>query len=307
MDEEIINRKLDRRRLLGRAGAVAATVVGAGAVGSALNAPASADVGQPVLLGNPLNDAEDQSTGIVNDDPDLPTLVLNNQSVTTVVPDTWEEGGPALAFEPRGTTLRGPSGALGVSTDGALWTIDQSSFAAYIRNSLNSPVLLGFPPVRLLDTRNANGRRNVLNPSVIDSNGFVGAGQTLHLSLDEKLNFAWTALGNAAAINPKQNGFLTVFPYNTDQPTTSNINYQANVSLANFCMVAVGFENGVVNNAISIFVATSTRLLFDLSAATVVAPGDIVDFGGAGLGAGARAGSRVRQHPSQLGGQPARP
>lgn len=38
---------------------------------------------------------------------------------------------------------------------------------------------------------------------------------------------------NVAVVNPAVAGFLTLFPYNTPRPGTSNINYQAGVTLAN--------------------------------------------------------------------------
>ena len=98
MDEERTKQRVARRRLLGRAGALVATVAGAGAVGAALGSPAQADPGQPVLQGVPNNVGTGNTTEILNSNSVNSTLTLTNQF--THVQGTKTEVGPASRSVP---------------------------------------------------------------------------------------------------------------------------------------------------------------------------------------------------------------
>jgi hypothetical protein len=299
MDEENVNRKLDRRRLLGRAGAVAATVVGAGAVGAALNGQANAAPGDPVVQGQ-LNNALTSATTLQNNHAVNPTLALQNTSLTEVVPG-FDEAGPSLQLLPGGDRVNGPVGSLGADVDGTLWTVGPilnlsgTSTPQFLRSSENSFEVVTFSPVRMMDTRNAPGQVNVINPEVINGDGFVTAGSTLRLDLDPLFILAWSAFGNITVIGGTQNGgFVTAWPNPDPQPLASNINFNAGQVIANSCAVSVGFELGVSGNVINFFTNRNVKIIFDVAGAAVNYREDILlpGFGLPGLtgGAGGQAG-----------------
>ena len=87
-------------------------------------------------------------------------------------------------------------------------------------------------PCRLVDTRNTNGPFG--GPSLLSWN-------TRSFQVSQYCGVPMTAQAvalNAAVLTPEAPGFLTVWPYNTTWPGTSNINVTS-VSIANGCLVGV--------------------------------------------------------------------
>jgi hypothetical protein len=104
-------------------------------------------------------------------------------------------GRPSLRVEPAGDYALGTVGSMGVGSDGTLWLSNSDASGSYadpVRTGHNSTGLVSFPPVRILETRPqyAGGKSSMLNPGVVDSNGFIGGGQTLNVSLDALLVWA---------------------------------------------------------------------------------------------------------------------
>src|SRR5262249_11353633 len=113
MLEEEENRKVNRRRLLRRAGTVVAGVAGAGVAPAVGADPAQAANGANVLIGNSNGDPGDNTTSLSHTNASTPTLNLVNGNTD----------GPALALSPVDTlnndgtpnaspTSNGPVGSL---------------------------------------------------------------------------------------------------------------------------------------------------------------------------------------------------
>ena len=118
-------------------------------------------------------------------------------------------------------------------------------------------------PIRLLDTR--------IN-SVRNNNGLpVGGGGTLVLQVTgaSDLNLSSTVvpagavavIGNVTVVFPEGAGDLRLFPHGQGIPTTSNLNYNVNVTIAN--SATVGLD---ASGQLDIYVdASTTHVLFDAS------------------------------------------
>ena len=113
-------------------------------------------------------------------------------------------------------------------------------------------------PIRLLDTRNSPGTPYA-----------GGTTHTLQVTGASDLNGSSTivpagavgVIGNVTAVSPQGGGNLTLFPSGTVRPGTSNLNYNANVTINT--SITVGL-NG--SGAVDIFVNVgTTHVVFDAS------------------------------------------
>lgn len=111
-------------------------------------------------------------------------------------------------------------------------------------------------PIRILDTRSgspwAGGTTNTVQVTgAVDINGSstkVPAG-------------AVAVIGNVTAVFPQGDGDLRLFPHGASLPTTSNLNFNANVTIANSAIVGLD-----ASGRLGIFVDVSTtHVLFDCS------------------------------------------
>jgi hypothetical protein len=287
MDEKFMRREIGRRRLLRRAGAVAAGVAGAGAVAAAVATPAQAASGDNLVLGSSTNSAGTAATTLTTNSSANPTLVLSNSAVTTDSKG-FSVGGPALQLAPSGDYTGGPVGSVGMATDGTLWyrrddlVTHTGPFSDPVRTGSNSTIVTAFAPVRMLDTRPGQPAVNrILNPGVIDGNGFVRQGQILQLSLDDLLKFGYSVFLNVTLLTGNgPQGYITLFPTGAPQPLASNITFGANQIVANFALVGVGSVPGVAVNAISIFCGYPTRVIIDISGAVVNYDDDVKPIAG---------------------------
>jgi hypothetical protein len=256
-----------RRKLLRAGGAALAVAAGAGVVAAAT--PAQANDPNDVLLGGP-NNAGTAATGITNSSPTNPTLALNNGSAVGGV------GGPQLQLVPNGDFIDGPQGTVGMASDGTLWTVADAGFQDFIRTSFNTTQLVGFIPVRMMDTRTVAGRAHIINPAGnLDSLHRLIGGHTIGLDLDSLLIFGDVLFLNLTITGATAGGYAAVFPWPVPWPRTSNINYQTGVTLANSAVCQIGFD-ATHNNAISIYSSRTTHVVIDVSAATVSSPADII-------------------------------
>lgn len=128
------------------------------------------------------------------------------------------------------------------------------------------PDLLPVAPARLLETR---GGSNVTIDGLFQGVGKLSPGGTLALTVAGRGGVASDALAvglNFTAVNPTGNGYLTVYPCGTTQPTASNLNFRAGKTIANLVVAEPG-----TNGQVCVFSSAETDLLVDVS--SVVLPG----------------------------------
>ncbi len=247
MSTETPDSALGRRRLLRRAGTVAAGVVGAGAVSAAVANPAQASPGDPIVQGKNTGEGAD------------PMVTLDN-------PD-----GPALNLAPSSALVGDePLGSLRVDEFGNLWTMAIEGFPEVLLTSFAATALVPIVPQRILNTRTAEGRANVINQAGnFDSSGRLLAGKTIHLYVGDYAENAVALHGNVTVTGSVGDGYLTIWPGGEPKPATSVINFPSSTKLtaiANHLVVGIG-DNGDTPDVISIFNSGSTaHVLLDVSA-----------------------------------------
>jgi hypothetical protein len=255
MSTETPESNLGRRRLLRRAGTVAAGVVGAGAVSAAVAGPAQAAPGDPIVQGN--NDAGKDVTE--------PMVTLDNQE------------GPALNLAPS-DRLQGdePVGSLRVDGGGNLWIVTVPGLPEMVHTSFTATQLVPIVPTRILNTRTAAGRANVLNQSGnFDSAGRLLAGKTIHLHVGDYAFNAVALHGNVTVTGSVGDGYLTIWPGGAARPTTSIINFPSSTKLtaiANHLVCGIGeYPANDTPDVISIYNSGATaHVLLDVSAFTII-------------------------------------
>lgn len=258
---------LDRRAILRTTGTALVAGVAGLAVAETISATsANAAPGDNLVLGN-LNDAGTTSTSLTSTDAAGPTFALANT------------GGRAplnLAEVPTPTT-EPPlvSGDL-VNYDGELVYAAGGTggpFIGFVYTPFVANQLVPIRPQRVVDTRNANGRANIMNAAGnLDSAGRLLAGHTIVVDLFGLATGATAAYCNLTAVSPLGGGFMTLWPGGT-RPATSSINFTAGAIIANFAVT--GITSSSTASTVSIFSAATTHVLLDVTAFAVGAPGQI--------------------------------
>ncbi|MER5637600.1 PKD domain-containing protein [Kitasatospora sp. NPDC002227] len=100
---------------------------------------------------------------------------------------------------------------------------------------------LGFIPItptRVFDSRKPDmgGRPQRLAP---------GQSVTLYVPTQAGHPHADAAVLNVTAVNPDSAGYLSVYPYGTDRPATSNVNFKAGQTVPNLVTVPTGQNNWI--------------------------------------------------------------
>jgi hypothetical protein len=116
---------------------------------------------------------------------------------------------------------------LGASTE------DAASAYTYVGLSNYTPVT----PFRILDTRNPNGG-GALGSGAIRSLQITGVGSS-PIPAD-----ATAVVVNVTEVNGSASSLLTVYPYGTARPITSNLNFNADTVIANLVTVTLGAVAG---------------------------------------------------------------
>ncbi len=109
-------------------------------------------------------------------------------------------------------------------------------------------------PDRLLDTRQSVGGWT----------GQLGSGQTIDFKVSDLPGMPANLSGillNVTAVNPTDNGFLTVFPCGGSVPTASNLNFVAKETVANLTAVQVPSDG-----RICVFASARVHVIADLQA-----------------------------------------
>jgi hypothetical protein len=275
------NASVNRRRLLRRAGSVAAGVAGAGVITAVAGSPAQAAPGGQVLMA-PGNDAGGNNTSITSTNATA-TLSLANSNA--------DAGGWAYASLQLVPTTplsdNAPIGSLGADTNGFLWTnvkYSNGSHGAewvYTTANSNKTVLLDTPQ-RALNTSTAAGRANIINPGVLDAQGRLIGGQTIELDLDPYAAFADAVLATIAVLAPTSGGYTVVHGLDLPQPETANTGWAAGQTVNTYLACATNFRDGVTTTGLSIFSTSTAYIILDVWGFVVRSAGQVAQAAGAG-------------------------
>jgi hypothetical protein len=247
--------RLDRRALLRRAGGVAALAGGAAVVQAAAGGSAQAAAGDPAVLG--ANTAGTATTSITSASTADATLNLANTGAAHA----------PLSLSPSSTGYQG----LGSKSPGELWVDDNHDLfyvdealtgGAFVYTESTANQVVGIVPQRMLDTRYAANRTNVINPAVLDSTGRLIGGKWLNLDLLSLATFFESAFVNLTAVAPTLGGYLALAPDvpASGKPATSNLNYNKGVNIANSAVAATS------DGTIWIYALTTTHVILDVNA-----------------------------------------
>jgi hypothetical protein len=288
-----------RRALLSRGGIVAVGVAGASVVAAAAAAPASAAPGDPILQ-DAVNSAGTSATPTELDaaNDTTPAFILTNTGV-----DASNSGaGPAIRLTPSAATGAVPTassvgGDLTTTSDGSLWFTHGFStgpFAAPVLTEATGNVYAPLSaPSRVLDTRQASSRTNIVNPGGnLDSSGRLLKGKTIFINLDGLVFFAEAVFANLTVTGTASAGFLTVWSGAASVPNASTINFGAKATLSNFMSCGIAEFSTAITNVIAIHAAVTTHVILDVTAFSL--PGfEYAKFTSA-ASAGSRAGRLQR-------------
>jgi hypothetical protein len=303
-DERVVG----RRRLLRRAGVVAAGIAGAGAVGAVTASPAGAAAGSPVLAGQS-NDAGTQSTSLSSASLDG-TLTLKN-TVTT----TSSGGGVTTTQPPQLVLVPAPGsdsistdavGSVAVTDDGRLWIVAEQGTHDLVYTGFNATMTVPILTQRVFDTRDPNNRQRIINRSTAleASTGRVLAGKIIDIDLSGYVQFGQMVFANITVVQPPSSGYVSLFPGGTPYvpaKTPSTLNYGANAILANGAVTGIGqVAESTSTDVVSMYVQTLAHVLLDITAFVVnyqeqINPNILVS---AGLSANAKTAARA-QAPSR--------
>lgn len=265
MNNELPERPLERRLLL-RGGAVLAGAAGVSVIGAALKpATAQAADGAPVLIGeaNASATTTDLTIGaaVGSDDAALTlTNIVGPALRLTVVGDGYDGDLKAGEFA---FTDDGPD--IGVSSD--------TTFLATGLDLDEIPFTLAVPPVRLVDTRIAEGRTGIRTTSAdaFDSSHRLKAGAWADIAITG-IDYVGlqAAFVNVVVVKPLHGGFFTVYPPG-DRPASSTLNFATDHNVANGAFIAVGIAEEAPDwMVVRVFSTATCHVVVDLTGVTVL-------------------------------------
>jgi hypothetical protein len=278
-----IDKPTDRRRLLRRAGTLAAGVAGAGVAGAVTATPAAAAA----------KNADGPAT-FTTHDPGGAAVTCSN---------TFQElggggTGPALRLVPFGDSLyhAAPAGSLSADRFGIPWVSiaysENNTNAHRLLTTFNSNTIVPIFPTRAVDTRTAATRTRIIDPSVLDSAGRLPRNRTMDVDLSDLAFFPDAVLLNATVTGQTTAGYLTVFPWLGTQPGIASLNYSPNQNLTNLVFTAYGHDSGQSPaSGISVFTSQLTHVILDVVGFVIgngavnpaVVPGALAPTGGAAV------------------------
>jgi hypothetical protein len=243
MQEHDEARTVNRRRLLRRAGTVAAGAAGVTVAGAMVSSPAQAAAGDAVLAGQ-ANTSGTATTTLTGGDATHPTLRLENAS------------GAALSVTNTDVDINAPAGSVFVDSWGDFSSITEDGGQKYLTMAYSptwATMTIPTPMFRLVDTRNSAGREFIVPGSAsYDSAGRVlpkGSATVPDMVIDLSAIFSsstgLTAVqANLTIINPTGQGYAALWDEGP-WPSTSSINYGVVAGLpaiANFTQTVVGSD-----------------------------------------------------------------
>lgn len=272
------------RRALLRAGGVAAGIAGIGGLAAAQAPAAGAAAGDPLVMGA-TNDAEAQTTLLFSDE-NTPTMTLVNNG--TGAPLRLQEH---IAAE----STAGPTSGDLFNVNGDLQIANDALELGSVFTSYNTSRLVPFRPFRIVDTRTAAGRSNLVNPAQhLDSTGRLIGGHTIEIDLARSgVAHRISAFVNLTVTQAVADGYLTLWASGT-RPGTSTLSYPAGQTVSNFGV------SGLRLDRMRLYAKTTTHVLIDL-VAMVNRPSGVNNSALATTGASTLAGSARKPpawHPS---------
>jgi hypothetical protein len=253
---------VDRRALLRRGGGVVAGVAGLGALNAATATPASADPGQPVVQGAD-NNALATKTTLRSSNTDATYEVVNSGNGAPV-----RLGRQTFTIDVSGAQ---PGDLHNLEDD--LYYTNLAGFPSLVYTDFTANMFVPITPARAVDTRTAAGRSRIINPSSLDAQGRLRAGQTMRVNLADFVFFGLAIYGNVTVTQATAAGFVTLFPMGT-RPPTSTVNFVAGQTVANFAVCGIGFD-ATFDDFVSIFASQTTHVILDLTGLSVFHPGQV--------------------------------
>ncbi|WP_346538761.1 hypothetical protein [Micromonospora sp. DPT] len=274
------DRAASRRTLLRRAAVTGGAAVAATAATAVNAAPASAAVGDPVVIGLP----NAGGTTVTSAAPGgAATLALQNAT------------GATLELKMASShTIPSPAGSLSAYADGLNVSNGNGGYTSF--TTANATMLVPIPPTRVLDTRTAAGRARLLEGAgQIDSQGRAVAGAWLLVHLDGIVEYGDGLIGNVTVAKTEKGGFATVYGRG-EAPGASTINWWgAGQLLSNGVITQTGAWSTANGNyypdTVAIWVQKSaTAVILDVTGLLVFHPESAVinnpkTVAGAGLAA----------------------
>lgn len=253
------------RRGVLRGGAIAAGVAAGAVIAGATAQTASAANGDAVTVGGSFTGTA--ATGLtITGSTTVPTLKLTNAT------------GPSLQLAPVATDPTGnlaigsiQSGNLGpfIGVSDGTPTGSTTTLLATGNDLAEITVPMAFSPVRLLDTRTASGRQNIVDASsgAFDSTFRLKDGAWIDVYVDDANSPDYTVSGaylNLTVTGSLVGGFVTVCPGGSKtRPASSTINFTKGQTIANGAFIAVGQLDTVF--AVRIYARATTHVLLDLT------------------------------------------
>jgi hypothetical protein len=255
---------LDRRAILRTTGTALVAGVAGLAVAETISATsANAAPGDTFILGQS-NDAGTSSTSLTSGDTAGPTLALANTGARAPL-NLVEEVPPSSNATSTGGDLANYGGDLYYAAGGMGGPFLGFVYTPFVANQL-APIT----PQRMLDTRNANGRLNIVTATGnLDAAGRLLAGHTIVIKLGNLAGGAAAAFCNLTAVSPLGAGYMTLWPGGT-RPATSSINFTAGAIIANFAVTGIN-----AGDTVSIYSAATTHVILDITAFAVGSPGQV--------------------------------
>ncbi len=293
-EKDIQNRAIARRRLLRRAGSVAAGVAGAGVVAAVAAEPAMAASGS--------FDSNSTSAPAITGDNTVSATENIGGSVVPVA-------GPVLRIVPQENTdiisSSAPPGSFAIDNWGTLWTMVSPDGAGPYRNfvydSFNATQTWPITPVRVLDTRGIGvGHSNVLGGVTSAdfnlSTGRLRANRWIHIDLSDHVQWGYAVLGTLQVAVPLSGGHMAAVPYGSVDynvpPETSNLLFGGGVYIQNMLFCGIGGGGAAPStDIISLWSAAETHVILDVMGFVVDSIGRIAEYNSGGGGAGLRAQS----------------
>jgi hypothetical protein len=255
------SRRIGRRTLLRRTGALVTLAGGAASVQAATSDPAGAAGGDPLVLGQ-ANDSGASGSALTSSDGADATLTLGNTGTgrgpLALIPSDDSVLSSDLLSQGELLTNAGVLLFVSIGAD-----TGDTPLLAPVHTDWTTPQVIGIEPVRMLDTRSASLRGAVVDPVVLDGSGRLQAGKWLQLDLSF-LGFAEAAFVNLTAVSPTANGYLTLAPAPADglgAPSTSSLNYPSGVTIGNAAVVAIADDQ-----TIWIYSKATTHVVLDVTA-----------------------------------------
>lgn len=278
-------RSVNRRRLLRKAGTMAAGVAGAGVVGAvAAASPASANNGDSLVLGSTTN-AQTSSTVLTNTTGTGPALQIDNQTVTSQVigGQTLNVASAPLTLVPHGDTVATDTlGNIGMSADGTIWAVDAvdtsttpaSNISDYLYTTGNAMMTIPVSPFRVLSTTDQVGQ--VLNASGNIYQGRLLGNHSINIDLTPWVNYGYGVIGNLTTYNAASPGYLTVYPYGATKPSVSNVDYNTSPkAMTGAFICSLGVVDGKHTSVLTIYANTTVWIMLDIQGFIVGFPGQV--------------------------------